>query len=284
MLSILIPTYNYDITKLVNELHKQCIKANIHFEIIVFDDGSKSLINKKNSTISDIKNCIFKALDENVGRSAIRNLLAVSAKYNHLLFIDAGTFPLNSSFISLYLRRLNSEVVSGGMIAEKFPARAPFKLRWLYTKYREKDELCSSNFLIHKNIILKFPFNETIRQYGYEDVLFFNVLKRDGILIEKIDNHVIHDNDDDANTFIKKTELAIQNLMVLIDNKIISHDQSKIIRYFLFLVNTKTTVLIAYIFKLTKRYLVQNFNSNYPSLLLYDFYRLGYLCNLKAKL
>ena len=49
MLSILIPTYNYDITHLVYELHKQASEAEIDFEIICLDDGSKSEINSSST-------------------------------------------------------------------------------------------------------------------------------------------------------------------------------------------------------------------------------------------
>ena len=38
MLSILIPTYNLDITALVHEVHKQSTACNIDFEILVFDE------------------------------------------------------------------------------------------------------------------------------------------------------------------------------------------------------------------------------------------------------
>lgn len=44
MLSILIPTYNYNVVPLVLELQKQCLEYKIHFEIIVFDDGSNRYI------------------------------------------------------------------------------------------------------------------------------------------------------------------------------------------------------------------------------------------------
>ncbi len=39
MLSILIPTYNYNVLLLVQELQSQSLKENIAFEIIVFDDA-----------------------------------------------------------------------------------------------------------------------------------------------------------------------------------------------------------------------------------------------------
>ncbi len=40
MLSILIPTYNFDCSKLCNDLHVQATKLGIEFEIRVYDDFS----------------------------------------------------------------------------------------------------------------------------------------------------------------------------------------------------------------------------------------------------
>ncbi len=53
MLSILIPTYNYNTFSLVEELTNQAIATGISFEIIVLDDGSTDQISlKENSKIN----------------------------------------------------------------------------------------------------------------------------------------------------------------------------------------------------------------------------------------
>ena len=115
MLSILIPTYNYNVLPLVNELHEQCLESNIIFEILVYDDGSNGPINAINHTINNLQNCIFKELPNNIGRSAIRNLLAENAQYDILLFVDAGTFPKGKNFIGNYILIENEKVIFGGM-------------------------------------------------------------------------------------------------------------------------------------------------------------------------
>ena len=58
MLSILIPTYNYDTFQLVKELHNQALKEGIEFEIIVSDDASSNedLI-ARNKEILQLSNC-----------------------------------------------------------------------------------------------------------------------------------------------------------------------------------------------------------------------------------
>ena len=58
MLSILIPTYNYDITNLVETIWQQCKKESFSFEIIVLDDYSTNLtITKNNDDIKDLEFC-----------------------------------------------------------------------------------------------------------------------------------------------------------------------------------------------------------------------------------
>ena len=134
MLSILIPTYNYNIIPLVKALHNQCNSCKIKFEILAYDDGSRSKLNSKNNEINTLGFSTFKALPQNIGRSAIRNLLAKNAQYKTLLFVDAGTFPKHDNFIENYLNYKNEQVVSGGMTHREPAPETPYRLRWLYTK------------------------------------------------------------------------------------------------------------------------------------------------------
>ena len=119
MLSILIPTFNYDITALVVEVHKQSKSCNIVFEILVFDDASRDLeIKKNNASINTLENTSYTILKSNIGRSAIRNKLAKSAQYSWLLFLDADVMPSSSNFIENYIKLKNSkhEAIFGGFI------------------------------------------------------------------------------------------------------------------------------------------------------------------------
>tara|TARA_R110002096_G_scaffold34232_2_gene97874 strand:- start:1119 stop:1970 length:852 start_codon:yes stop_codon:yes gene_type:complete len=283
MLSILIPTYNYDITPLVKEMHKQCKACHIKFEILVYDDASKSHLNSTNTNINDLDFCTFKELPNNMGRSAIRNLLAKNAQYSSLLFIDAGTFPKHDNFIEKYLSIKNKSAVSGGMTHLETPPRKPYKLRWLYTKKREFKTLCSSNFMINKDIFLSNCFDETIKKYGYEDVLFFEKLSQKNIQTHIFNNPVIHSADDDANTFIKKTEFAIENLIDLIETKKIDADSQKMYRLYSGLKRLKLVFLTHKFHEILKPFLLKNFNSSYASIILFDVYRIGYFCYLKTK-
>ena len=102
MLSVLIPVYNYHVTKLVSEIHKQLCKEKIAFEIIAFDDGSEIKYMKQNETISQLSNTKLLNSPENIGRIASRATLAEAANFDWLLFLDADVFPKSSKFIASY--------------------------------------------------------------------------------------------------------------------------------------------------------------------------------------
>lgn len=291
MLSILIPVYNCNIFSLVSEIHRQISSCNTPFEIVVYDDGS-SLYISENNAINNLSHATYKKLSKNIGRSAIRNLLATKAHYNSLLFIDAGTFPENKNFIDNYIANIKYKVVTGGMTYLKKPPRKPFKLRWIYTKKREfnikktsdiRPIVCSSNFLIQKQVFDANPFDESLKKYGCEDVIFFDAIAKKGVQIKHINNPVIHDAKDDAATFIKKTEAAIENLIDLIDTHKLSKNRYKVSALYYKLKRIRLDKFVTFIFKITKNILKMNFNSSYPSILCYDLYRLGYFCLIKNK-
>lgn len=283
MLSILIPTYNCNIVALVKELNLQATNCNINFEILAYDDASETHYSNQNNSISNLKNTEYKILKKNTGRSSIRNLLAKKAKYNNLLFVDAGTFPKSKKFIANYLKQPTDGVICGGMINTDKPPKRPFKLRWIYTKKREVNTMCSSNFLIKKDLITAHPFDESLNEYGYEDVLFFNTLINNKKRVTIVKNEVIHINDDDTNSFIDKTERAMENLSKLEEENKLKVDASKILKKFYTLKKFNLTKITAITFKILKTPILKNLNSLYPSLLLFDFYRLGYFCLIKNK-
>ena len=112
MLSILIPTYNYDCTRLVSDLHQQAALSGIDYEIIVADDASPTYIYKeKNREINALPHCRLIELEENVGRARIRNLLADEAQYEWLLFMDADAEVIGPHYISNYLAHCTAAIV-----------------------------------------------------------------------------------------------------------------------------------------------------------------------------
>ena len=116
MISILIPTYNYNVNLLFQALKLELTSISIDFEIICYEDGSTKHVENNSlviSTISEAKHIISKV---NRGRITTRQSLAEMAKYDWLLFLDADVIPENSTFISDYIKFINSnyDAIYGG--------------------------------------------------------------------------------------------------------------------------------------------------------------------------
>lgn len=293
MVSILIPIYNHDSFFLVKEIHTQLVQSNIIFEIICIDDASRSEFYKINSKINTLSFSKFKVLNQNIGRSKIRNLLATSAKYDWLLFLDADVLPEKSNFIAIYLNAIseNNNVICGGI---KYSKKKPDKekiMHWVYGKNREEAALSfrknrpynyffSANFLVHKNIFSNIMFNESLLKYGYEDTLFALDLKKKDIHITHIDNFVFHKGIDLNKIFIKKTKDSVENLFYLYQKKLIVKNDTRLIEKYIQLKSLKISNIFAYFFKILNKKIELNLCSKSPSLLLFDLYKLGYLCSI----
>ncbi|HEB61624.1 MAG TPA: glycosyltransferase, partial [Bacteroidetes bacterium] len=224
MLSILIPTYNTEIVKLVDALYSQCRNLNIDFEILCYDDGSLSQYKEYNLKITEYKKVIYKEMISNLGRAKIRNLLASDAKYDKLLFLDADSGIIRDDFIFTYIKQFSKDVIYGGRLYQDNPPEDKNKiLHWKYGKEKECLDaptrkidpylnFLSNNFLIDKRVFEKVKFDDNHSGYGYEDTLFALDMKKNNIEIQHIDNPVLHLGLEDKEVFIKKTENAIEIL------------------------------------------------------------------------
>jgi glycosyltransferase involved in cell wall biosynthesis len=293
MLSILIPEYNYNVYPLVLELHKQCLDCEIEFEIIVIDDYSNELL-PENEKINTLSNCSFEVLSKNLGRSVIRNLLAQKAKFEYLLFLDADTFPTNNKFIFNYLNQINANeiVVFGGIQYQKESPEKESLLRWIYGNKRESlsakkrnkkphTSALVSNLLIQRDIIMEFPFDSEITNYGYEDLCFLSVLKNNDIKVSHIENPTFHLNLETSIIFLEKTKIALDNLAFITNSRKFNSIESKINSAYINLRKLKLVPITALIFKKTESIITSNLLSKKPSLFLFDIYKLGYYCSIK---
>jgi glycosyltransferase involved in cell wall biosynthesis len=292
MLSILIPTYNYNVLELVYELQFQATREHIDFEILVFDDASTDLtIVSKNQQVSLIDNCYYKLLQENVGRSKIRNLLAKKAKYHWLLFLDADTMPTSKNFICQYLLYLDNEekIVCGGLEYQNQKPPAEKMLRWVYGRKREAipvyvrenapyTSLLTANLAISKSIFNKIAFNETITRYGYEDLVFSYNLSQLHIKVQHIDNTIYHLGLEPSEVFIQKFESSLTVYKYLVSNNIIPENYMKLGRIYLAVKRFGLQKAVAWLFNFFKKGIVRNLTGSKPSVRLFDVYRLGYLC------
>ena len=228
MLSILIPVYNQNVVSLVKSVKDQCEKLDIQYQIMVFDDLSNEETRKQNIELGHEFGVNYLELSENIGRARIRNRLARMARFKHLLFIDGDSGIVRDDYIKRYLDQIeNAEIVYGGRIYQvKKPKDPNLVLHWKYGKTREalplKKRLLdpylnfqSNNFMISAWLFGKLRFDEDVKGYGYEDLLFAQKIKNVDAGILHIDNPVIHLGLEPASEFIEKTKNAINNLAKL---------------------------------------------------------------------
>lgn len=294
MLSIVIPTYNYNVYPLVSTLQKQCAESSIGYEVIVIDDGSLSPLNVENEKINSLPYCRFEVLSKNIGRSGARNLLAKMAKYDWLLFLDADTLPINNVLIERYAAHIDSEekIVYGGIEYQKERPGKQNLLRWVYGNGREvvaaeernKDpytKILTLNFLIHKNVFKKVKFNETIPNLRHEDTLFSYNLSQHNIKADHINNPVCHLGLESSEFFIRKEEQSAEILRYLITHDLLDVKYVGVSRTYDILRKLKLVTLTGFLFKMLRKPFQNNLKSNRPSLFIFDIYRLGYFCTLK---
>ena len=292
MLSILIPTYNYEVYELVKVLNKQAQDAKIEFEIIVLDDGSQKF-QTENNKINEFQFCTYEILKVNIGRSAIRNLLAKKAAFDNLLFLDSDTIPIDTDFISNYLLQITKQkkIVSGGILYPELKPKKNQLLRWKYGNSREalsvkvRNEspylrLLTLNFMIQKSVFEKVSFNEKIPNLRHEDTLFSYNLKQQNILVEHIENPVYHNGLDDFEVALKKENESLIALKYLVENQLIPYDYISLSKLFYTLKKIKLIFLLKVFYKTTKPILLKNLASKNPSLFIFDLYRLGYFSSL----
>lgn len=292
MLSILIPTYNYNVYPLVSEIHKQCLECRIEFEILVFDDGSKQFL-VENEAINSIENCCFKVLEKNIGRSAIRNLLAQKAKFEWLLFLDADVIPINSNFINTYIESINLShlVVLGGYQYENRKPKEDYTLRYKYGKEREEKSsternsnpyqfVFSGNLLIQKNIFLATNYANDNSFYGM-DVFFAYQLFIKKIAVIHIENPIHHLGLESNIVFFEKSLKAVESRKQFLTNSDQIEKISPLLKLYNKIKKYRLLLIVVFCFRITQPILKKFILSKNPNLYCFDFYRLGYLCSLK---
>ena len=292
MLSILIPTFEYDCSELVNSLHQQCeeiVKTEVFdYEIIVADDGSKGAVwQTVKATVESMKHCSFIRLDENTGRSRIRNLLAQHAQGERLLFIDSHMSIISPQYIQRYLTT-DADICQGGYVVEEndhwnnnLRYRYERRARQLNRKHNDDTEtnhdFHTSNFMVTRQLFLAHPLDESIRRYGYEDVLYGKQLADCGIRVTNIDNPVGFAHFESNSAFLQKTEEAIATLYKLRDridgfSRLLTHERR--------LKRWHVAPLLRSIFSLTRQKMRDNLCGSNPNLRIFDCYKLLLLLSL----
>lgn len=286
VLSILIPVYNRNIRSLVHKLYDQAELLSIDFEIICIDDCS-TITFPENDSLKELKKLKFITLKENIGRARIRNLLANTAIYPNLLFVDNDMQVLHDDYLKKYIDEVeNADCIYGGLCYEKPLLNEDYILRWKYGLEREEVPVSARlrfpyislkpcNLFIKKEVFKILKFDERFLYYGHEDTFFSIQLSELRVKVMHINNPLLHDGLENAEVFLKKVESSSVNLKKLsrsIHSNSLNH--IKLIRTANLLNKLYLTNLFIIFYKISRNGFENNLKSNKPSLTILDLYKL----------
>lgn len=284
MLSILIPTHDYNAYPLVQSLHQQAECLPIPYEIILAEDGSHDTVSMiANLKVSELSHCRYIRRKENVGRSVIRNFLMNEAQGDWLLFMDADGKVVRDDFLQKYITAAQQHaVVCGGVVHPDQWHDPQRMLRWKYEKAYERkygnisEQFRSFSFLITRDVAHAVHFDERYDGYGYEDVQFGKDLEQAGFTVYGIDNPLMNDDIEDNETFLRKSEEALRAAFRFRQE---IGDRVKINR--IYHRNALFSWIVKWVYKLFAPLIRKNLLSAHPSLALFNLYKLGYYASLK---
>ncbi len=294
MISTLIPTYNYNVYPLVKELHKQFSKAGIDFEIIVFDDASNQIF-EANQLITELPQVVYKKMLQNQGRLSLRYQMAVQARFDQLLMLDADVFPKDRFFVSKLIKTIEkypADVYFGGINVPSNPPSHDKMLRWEYGQKRESLDLETRQKYPYRSLLFgaislkKSVFLQTaeqilpINRYGL-DIYFSYLLKQQQKSIWHYQNPITHLGLEPTPIFLKKTQKAINTYYYLVTNKKIPANYIKLTRTGDNIKAFLPWKIMKWLFDLKKPFLEWQLKTQKPSLMLFDLYKLLYYLQLK---
>ncbi len=288
MLSILIPTKDYNCRVLVEELSRQCEKLAVPCEILIGEDGSTNEGLEQNRAMSYLPFCRIIEYKVNLGRARVRNRLAEEAQYENLIFIDSDAIVERGDFLSVYLKALqDNDIVCGGLYHPVFIPSPDCTLRYKYEKDADRkrpasvrrkhpyNDFSTFNFAIKRNLFLSIRFDENIKEYGYEDTLFGHRIKEKGLAITHIDNPLLHTGLESNKQYLSKIELSLKTLYNIREDinttpLLAAYRRVRCVRMLPF---------AAWLWRRTQNLLRSNLMGENPSLFLFKLYKLGYYCN-----
>lgn len=286
-LSILIPTYNGDCRAMVAELSSQAESIiGLDYEIIVADDGSPDRAKADLcQQVEQLPRCRFIDRKHNVGRAAIRNFLAREANMAWLLFLDCDMSIVSSNFLLTYLDAEGDVIYGGYKVGEAKPSC----LRYRYEKACEHEHTAkerakrpyqhfhTSNFVVSRDILLQHPFDESFRNYGYEDILFGRRLREAGIAVNHLDNPVGFLQFEDNASFVSKTEEGLRTLQAH-RQQLLGYSQLLTFDEGIHIGAVRSAIRLWHrLFGSLERH---NLCSKHPSLRLFKLYKIGYFLSL----
>ena len=288
MFSILIPTYNYNVTNLVTKLVQQAVNDNIVVEIIVIDDCSTHS-KEENKSILQYDSVKYLENEVNLGRTATRMKLAKMANYELLLFLDADVIPLRDDFLKLYHKHLDKLVVCGGVSYKNVIPEENESLRYKYGKFREEQPffqgILKSNYLLAGNCLINkstfLEINTKLDNFYGDDLLLSYNLKKQNKKIYMIYNPVIHYGLETSNIFLNKSIEAISSIVSMEKSGIFPDNFTKLQVVYKKLKSYRIIPLISLFFMPFRKYLKTRIIQGKPNLHYFDLYRLLHYIKLK---
>lgn len=291
-LSILIPTRNDICLPQIETLQRMASSIEgLKYEILVSDDASSDEeVIRENEKINALEHSTLLRQQINRGRAANRNFLAQKAQYPWLLFLDCNIKIPNERFLQNYLESDEAAVINGGVFAETDKSLERSNLRYMYEKKIEPMHIAeqrrqrpyqsfrTTNFLAHREVMLKHPFDETLTGYGYEDVLFGKALCDHGISIHHIDNPVMITHFESNEGYVAKVEEAMHTLHSLSKNLA---GYSPLLSTVARLKKWHLTPLVNLYFNIFLKRIRKKLTGTSPSIKLLNPYKLGYYLSIE---
>lgn len=292
MFSLLIPTYNFDCLKLIEDVYAQCVAlqgkcADFDFEIVVVDDGSPNheIVDKLKRGVEALssKQVRLIPLPVNRGYAAVRNILLNEARGEWVLFMDSDAEVVRQDFVETYWQNRNlADVVIGGIVHPR-TIKQGYELRLVYEQSVEHKRtvewrnrhpysfFSAFNLLARRAGLQKFGFDERCNEYGYEDALMAVSLKAAGVSIEHIDNPLLHTGIDRSDVFLRKTETAMRTLSRLPEEL---RQQIGVAKWAERANRFAAKHLILFMFRGCKERIRKQLLGTKPSMFLFQFYKL----------
>lgn len=304
MISILVPVYNYDVTELAAALSRQLDALQRPGEIILLDDGSSAEFRNINAATANLPHVRYIEAGKNHGRIRIRQLLAEKALYDWLLFLDCDSQLNFDTFLHTYAVHVRYAersgegplvIVGGRSYSSEPPGDCNYRLHWQYGSEREAmshdardinpyNGFMSNNFVVHKSIFQQLSFASDWQGYGHEDTWIGIQLEKMGVPIDHLDNAAMHVGLENTESFLFKTQQALQNLHRLA--KLVPEDalkrHVKLFRVYRQLKGWGLLWLPKIIYTLQRKKIEKNLFSCNPSLFYFDLYRLSRFIQLSG--
>ncbi|THF51457.1 glycosyltransferase family 2 protein [Flavobacterium supellecticarium] len=294
MFSILIPTYNDDVSNLTRSLIKQGNALQLSFEIICWDDcSSDSVASQNNKALcAEFDNYSYYRSATNLGDTQTRTSLALKAKYDWLLFVDSDVLPGSETFLKKYVAFIGSQnpIIFGGCQYSDHHENQATMLRWTFGHSRESQTaesrnqkpyhyIFSSNFLTDKNTFLSIKFPKK-NIYGMDSFFSYQLYQK-AIPVLHIDNPILHLGLDKNEIFFQKSLEAVKLRKNMFSELPGIENINSLLKNYNRLRRLHLDSVVGLFFNLSEPVLRKMILGKNRNLFCLDLYRLGYICVIK---